>query len=210
MITIEEKLNVFSKLVCEGERHKANEQIEKKQKHNDEIIKKHYENSIKKAEEIEQKRNFKANNKKKEIIARASMEVKKKIFRKKSELLNRLEKEVEDKAIEFVKTNEYELFLLNKLSKILLTIKEKENNSIYLTKKDLDRYEDKIIEKLDSLGNQKNKVILGKLDDNKIGGLVLINHDKNVRIDLSIKTILEESKDLIGKILYSSLEEVGD
>lgn len=210
MITIEEKLNIFSKLVFEGERKKAQEKIEKMQMHNDEIAKKHLDNTNKKAEGIVQKRILEANNKKKQIIARANIEVKKSILTKKREFLSRLERELEEMANMFIETNEYEIFLLDSLVKILLTIKEKENNSIYITKRDINKFEDKIMDKLKGLEIHGNKVILENLDDSEIGGLMLINHDKGIRLNLTIKEILEEKRDLMGQMVYSSLEEVGD
>lgn len=210
MITIEEKLNIFSKLVLESERKKAREKIEKIQKKNDEAIKTHLDKSKEKAKKQIQKRIHEANNRKKEIIARAKMEANSNILTKKSEFLGRLYNSIENRANKFTEASEYEIFFLNSLSKILLEVKVGENNSIYIINSDLDRYRNKVIEKIDSLEQQGIKVSIEKLDDSAIGGLMLINHDKGIRIDLTIKTILEKNYDLMGRMVYLSLEEVGD
>ncbi len=210
MITIEEKLNIFSKLVLEKEQKEVNEKLGKMQEKNKQIIEAHTEKIRKKAEVIIQKKIKQANLKKNEMISQAKLEIMKTILSKKKELLNALLEQIKHRAMEFTNSKEYESFLIKNTTRILTKLNDNCHINIYLTDKDMKKFKI-IIERLIDYSNIKfQKITFTTIDDSIIGGIIVVNEDKGIRIDATLKTIIEDKIEIIGQIANESVEEAGD
>ncbi|WP_425446868.1 V-type ATP synthase subunit E [Dethiothermospora halolimnae] len=206
MITIEKKLNTFSKLVFEKEQKKAQEKLEEIEKENQKIIESHKEEIQAKVKNIIDKKVKSAEIKKRQMISKANVNAKKNILEKKKELLDKIVDDVTEKARIYTDKEDYKDYLLENILDSLSGLDDKDIY-VYLTEKDKNKYGYTIEKKLMDKGyNVKAKIT----DEDIIGGGVIINSNKSVRIDDTMKSKIEDNKKKIGNILYNALEKAGD
>lgn len=195
MTTIEDKINLFSKIIYD----KVNEEKEEKLKtFNEEAEKKliaEKENIIELRKNLERDVTKKSNTKANEIIAREKLNKQREILMLKDNLINDTLKEVKDKLLDFVSSEEYKKYFLNMLEK---TLKEVERGSYYLIllSRDYERFKDEIAA-IDHKYVDTTLVIQVSKED-FIGGIILKDLEGTFKIDNSLYTKLQESKELIG------------
>ncbi|SKA90537.1 V/A-type H+-transporting ATPase subunit E [Caloramator quimbayensis] len=200
MITIEEKLNLFTKLI-----------YDKIEKENESLLKKfnlEYGNLLdekkkefqKQAEQLRKENEKDIEKQKLQIISKAKIEEKKIILEKRKEIFD----EVLDSLIvyckNFTNNDEYKDMLLNDLNKVLKEMDSINNFEITITYKDYKRYKDVIL----NMFNDKN--IEFNEDDDLLGGFIITDKEKNIRIDMSMKNRILNSKEIIGEKLFEALQ----
>lgn len=206
MITIDNKLDIFYKLVYKNEEEKCKRLLEEQEKRNNKILEEKTSNLLKtKGELIERKRNL-AEVQKNEMISKSTENNREKILRKREELLVDLIYSLEEKSRQFSKLQDYEDYILNKI-KSLITEVEETSIIIGLMEKDLEKLKDSITK----IGRENNKEISFEIvTKDLIGGFILSDKNKTYNLDNSFKTIISTNRYEIGKKLYGSLEKTGD
>lgn len=205
MITVEDKLDIFYKLVYKDEEEKCIRELEELESNNNAILtEKKNELENRKKIFVERKAYF-ANIEKNELISKSSEDLVVKSLAKKEELLQDLIKSLDEKTKDFVQSKNYEIYIFNKISKVIEKIND---NEIIITLNEGDNL--RLQNLINELGSKFNKVIT--IDTSKsdiIGGFMLQDSSRTYNLDYSFKTIIEENKYLIGKTLYTSLQKVG-
>lgn len=210
MITIEEKLNIFSKLVFEKEQNKSDEKLDDMYKRNEEITQQHKKELENKAQEIIKRKIKEGERKKNEIISKANIEVRNKLLNKKQELLKDMIEEMENRARKFINTKEYESYQISNLMDAFSALDLNGKIQIYLTVKDMDIFSEKIKKIVLNQGFQKQNIELTSTNKDIIGGAIIVDHEKGIRVDTTLKTLIEDNKDYIGRKVYECLEKAGD
>lgn len=206
MITLEDKLDIFHKIVLKHEEEKCKEILEELEEKNNNTIKEKEEILQKRKKEIINRRFQLAEVQKNEIVSKAIQENRERVLSKRQEALDDLILALEEKARQFVATEEYNVYLINSIEKLINTSDDKEV-TIYLREADKLNFEKDIL----SLGKEKGiKITLNITEKDIIGGFIISDENKTYNLDNSFKTIIEENKYSIGKILYKSLEEAGE
>ncbi|WMM24603.1 V-type ATP synthase subunit E [Tissierella sp. MB52-C2] len=206
MITIDDKLDIFYKLVYKDEEEKCKRFLEEQEERNKKILEAKT-SSLMEAKEnlLERKRNL-AEIQKNEMISKAIEKNRERILSKREELLEDLMQTLEEKAKEFTKTKDYENYVLSKIQDL---INEVEEHSIIigLTEIDLERFKNSIIK----IGEESNKEIsFSAITKDLIGGFILSDKNKTYNLDNSFKTIIFSNRYEIGKKLHGLLEKTGD
>jgi vacuolar-type H+-ATPase subunit E/Vma4 len=206
MITIDDKLDIFYKLVYKDEEEKCKRFLEEQEERNKKILEEKT-SSLMEAKEnlLERKRNL-AEIQKNQMISKAIEKNRERILSKREELLEDLMQTLEEKAKEFTKTNDYENYVLSKIQKL---INEVEEHSIIigLTKIDLERLKNSIIK----IGEESNKEIsFSVITKDLIGGFILSDKNRTYNLDNSFKIIIFSNRYEIGKKLHGFLEKTGD
>ena len=98
----------------------------------------------------------------------------------KEDLIIELTKEIE----KFVDSCEYEQYLINNINKTLEKNKDKSGSVIYITERDYKKY----FENLSLKFNLK----IEKIDNNNLGGCILVNQIAKVSLDNTLKNSIEE------------------
>ncbi len=210
MITVEEKLNVFTKLVLEKVQKEYEEKLTELEKKNDNVLNEHRKKIEDKKEKIIKDMINKGKIEKNRLISRASVEKKRKILTKRQELIDRLIKNITDKVNNFTQEESYKTYLQKVTIKVLENLKDKNNIQLYITKRDSEKYMVEIQNKVKDLGIDINNIEIKTLENEYIGGVIGLDKDKTVRIDQSLKTLIEDNRDVIGTRLNKALEEMGD
>jgi vacuolar-type H+-ATPase subunit E/Vma4 len=206
MITIDDKLETFYKLVFKEEEAKSKEILEELEKRNKSLIaEKKLELEEKKQETIKRKKKL-AEIQKNEMVSKATQDNRKEILSKSEELLEDVIESLKRKSEEFTKSKGYEDYILGRIENVIKSLEEKEI-IISLRENDKSQLEDSIIK----IGKKYNKTILfNEVRKDIIGGFIISDQNKTYNLDNSFKTIIEQNRYDIGKRLHISLGEAGD
>lgn len=205
MITIEEKLNLFSKHVFEEIRGTSEEKIRKIEQHNKEQMDAHrYKIEQEKksyAEEVIKKEKEK-NDKQ---VSQKKGQIKKEIMLEKNKLFNKLIEDIENKLTIFITTNKYKNYLRNIVENGLKEMSNKNNIEVKISKYDMKNNKEDI--KTIILDNGFNNINILESGEDIIGGMILFDKSNRAILDLSLLDKLEQNKEYIGKMLYEALRE---
>lgn len=195
MTTIEDKISLFSKIIYD----KVNEEkIEKLEVLNSEIEKKmEVENEkIKDLRrnlkiEVTKKSNIKANG----IVAKERLNKQREILFLKDKLICDTLENVREKLVQFARLPEYKLYFISTLKKTVMEI-DSGNYYIVVLKRDNEKFHSDIEVVLNEYHNIKFEIVISDVDF--IGGVVVKDFEGKFKIDNTIETKLQESKELIG------------
>lgn len=109
----------------------------------------------------------------------------KKINILKDNLKNKIKNSVEDEIKEFVGSRSYKKYLTNNIDSLLSELKKDAKCTVYVTKRDYDKYGSKL------LSNYKNAK-LDKIEDENLGGCKVLDITNKVLIDNTLKNNIEE------------------
>ena len=206
MITIENKLDIFYKLVFKKEEENSKRILEDIDNRNKKILEDKAEELKKMQEEIIKKRERLAQAQKNEKLSVAKEDSREKILVKRKVILEDLIDLVKERASEFVQTKEYKKYMLDRIKDVLLELKEKDIRISLIELDIISIKEDLII--MSKLLDKNIEFI--QLSSNEIGGFVITDKDKTYNLDGSFKTIIEENRYKIGKELNIILEKSGE
>lgn len=223
MVTIEQKMILFSRLiyqlmnaefkeVLKNLEADYNDRLEKNKRDIDSEVKKIINNAHKKRDlEVSKIHSTLRINEKKEYML-----IREKYYNK---FMDRLKAYI----YEFVKSDGYKSYLLGLINGIGLKEEAMSNPvtpacgnncmginikdiSLYMTSKDYDLYSDLLSAELKKFGYEDGGYKIAVSKDNIIGGFIIEDNIDKFRIDLSIKSLLDDNKEYIMKILFEALE----
>lgn len=205
MITLDDKLDIFYKVVFKEEEEKCKKRLEELEERNKLALEEKIAEIEKKKEETIARRKLLAETQKNEMLSKAIGENRSRILQKREETLTDLISTLENKAREFALSKDYKDYILDKILNVIKGIEEEEI-VIGLLEKDKINLEETIRQ----LGEDNNKNIsFYTVVSDIIGGFILSDKNRSYNLDNSFKTIIEENRYLIGKKLYLSLEKTG-
>ncbi|QCX33034.1 hypothetical protein FDN13_04530 [Caloramator sp. E03] len=200
MITIEEKLNLFTKLIYDRI-EKENENLLKKfNLEYGNLIAQKKEEFEKEAKQLRDESEKNIMKQKLQIISKAKVEEKKIILEKRKEIFDELIKNVMEYCIKFTDSDEYKNMFLRDFKGVLEELKDAKNIEVILTSKDIERFKQDII---NICGDKKVEFLL---DDNITGGFIINYKEGNMRIDMSMASRVINSREIIGEKLFEVLQ----
>ena len=75
---------------------------------------------------------------------------------------------------------------------------------------DLERFKDKLEAAEKEMKYGIKKIKLNSAQKNIIGGIIAVDKGRGVRIDATLAMKIEESRELIGELLYKEWEKAGE
>lgn len=210
MVTIEEKLRLFSKLVYQDIIYESEEKIKEIEAKNNILVEEYKKELEEKAKKVIQNMDLKIEQKKNEMISKANMEAKQKLLSKKQELLELLIEEQKSKAKAFVNTREYDLYFKNNFEEILNELKAFKGIRIEVLPQDREKFHTFIEKSMEDRGISTDKICYVEGNKTMIGGMIVSNEEGSIRYDASIASLLEDKRPFIMKRMYEELEKVGD
>lgn len=195
MTTIEDKINLFSKIIYD----KVNDEKEERVKAFDAKVKEKMSLEKQKIDELrislKTSLNKKYNTKANEIIAREKLDKQKAILAIKEELVNNTLSEVKARLLYFISSKEYKNYFIALLYKIFDELEEGKYNLILL-ERDYKRFENDIKAAIDKYSHIN--ITIKTSNEEFIGGVILKDEKETFKIDNSLYYKLEESKEFIG------------
>jgi len=195
MTTIEDKISLFSKIIYDKineekkERLSAfSEESQKKINHEKDKIEK-LKNKLR--SEVTKKSNIKAN----AIVAKENLNKQREVLSLKNKLIKETLKDVSQRLVEFVLSEQYKPYFINSLKNTLMII-DSGHYYIILLKGDYEKFKSEIEVILKEYKGLNVEIKIS--EDDFIGGLILKDFEGKFRIDNSINSVLQESKEIIG------------
>ncbi|GFR34412.1 V-type ATP synthase subunit E [Thermobrachium celere] len=197
MITIEEKINLFTKIVYEKVEKENKEAIKKFEEEYVKIIDQKKEEFKKRAEELEYKTASEIEKIKVQTLSKAHIKGKRMLLETRNKIYNTALKDIIDFAKQINNSIAYREYFSDKLNKLINNYDIQEAH-IIITQADWNLwYKD--------LQIKSNKNLSVEFDDNIIGGFILIDKQNNVKYDFSIGNLVEANREKIGEKLFSLL-----
>ena len=195
MTTIEDKLGLFSKMIYDKVNEEKKERLEEfnleAQKRINAEQEKIEELTRKLKLEVLKKANIKAN----EIVAKERLNKQREVLLLKDHLISDAQESVHEKLVDFVNGKEYKAYFIRTLQKTLEEI-DKGNYYIIVLKRDYERFQSEIEAMAYEQSNRNIKLTVSEEDF--IGGVMLKDFQGTFKIDNSILSSLQESKEIIG------------
>lgn len=210
MVTIEQKLTLFSKLLSQELKEEVSQKtMELEKEYEGKIAESKYKIDKQAADIIDNARK-RAEAKKIELISKGKMSSKKETMLTTEKVVVRFTEALIERARAFVDKPVYETYLKHTVAQ-LEELKDYANPLvIYMQEKDIARHKDFIEKELIKIGVKKEQLEFEKAESDIIGGLIIADPTLNMKIDMSMQSIIEESKDRIVEIVTGALGEVGE
>ena len=209
MVTIEQKLSLFSKLLQQDIKAEIGEKIEGMEKEYAEIMSEHKRKVDKDADDIIENARKKGEIKRLELMSKAKMQTKKQTMLTKEKYIGVFMEHLKARVVAFKATPEYKKFLGNSMSKLDDLRSYDTDIVLYMTKEDQAQYGEYVLTQLEATGISRDKFTPAVKEDSMIGGIILDSPLKNLRIDLSIATLMDDHRDEIVEMLFQAIGEVG-
>lgn len=210
MVTIEQKLALFSKLLQQDIKDEISEKIALIEEEYKQKQKEHNEAVDKEARQIVDKAIKKAKIKKTEIVSKAKMNTKKQTMISKEKCVNLCIDHLESYINQFIQSGEYRDYLLSVVNKVQDLGDLRQEAIVYITQEDMDRYKEDIMEQLIKIGFYKEFIRLEAYKNQMIGGVIIDVPSENIRVDLSIATLINDHKSIIVERVFEAIEQVGE
>lgn len=201
MTTIDDKINLFSKMIYDKVNGEKEEQLKKVNEEKEKLIKKEEERIKKLKSDYIKEFTKKANIKENQIISKEKLEMRKEILALRESFINEIIDEAREELVKFTRSDDYENYLISNLEKELSHL-EKGRYTIILSKNDEERFEERIKRITNSL---KDRLVSIRIDNKIIGGFSIVNDDKHFKIDESLQRKLNEKRDFVGIKIIEAL-----
>lgn len=199
MITIEEKLKLFTKIVYDRVEKENRAMVEKFNEEFGNIIERKRQELINEAQNILSQNIREIEKERTKILSRARIEEKRITLEANRAIFDKALKDLLKYAEDFAKTPEYSEMFFDDLERIKPQLKGNIID-IYVTKSDFERYKNNIDEAFDG------KTINYFIDDELIGGFKAIDKSISIKFDMSFSGRINEARELIGRKLFEILQ----
>ena len=203
--TIEDKISLFTKMVTE----KIEFDFQQKQKKLVEGYEDRKTTMIKDNEErkrtVVDRAKKDAETKKQQMLLKTQSAMHLVVLKKRQEFADKIMDEVKKRAGIFVGTAEYVKFLKEAIKQVLSKFSADQFINFSFSRDDLKNNQKVILSTIKSFRDEATYKI--ETVDSLIGGVFVKSGDGRLEIDFTINTILGESNQLVGEILYSWLNK---
>jgi vacuolar-type H+-ATPase subunit E/Vma4 len=210
MITIEEKLKVFARLVIGNARQESDKKLSETARENERIIVEKRARARETGQRIISELTQKGRVQRNKTISRALKQNKNRIMQKKQQLADRLFENIKREAAAFTMESAYRDFFVRCLCEAFSALRDEDAICIMAAEEDVRRFEEDIYQEGERTGFLRKQIHLVVSGEDIIGGVVAVGGKGDLRVDCSIITMLEEQKKSADRSLYEALEQAVD
>lgn len=208
-VSIEDKIELFSKMIFIGiEEHS----IEKKQK----AVEGFEQEKNRLLEEVEAKRKVlleeaekRAERDKKQLMAKAKAKAYHQLLETRQKFIDEIIELLVQEAGSFVSEEGYKEYLSKCFARAAADFEGSDSLQLYFTKRDLELLGQLINQQM-TQGKLKARYELLEAGQNIIGGFYAEDGKHEMQIDYTLKSLIEENRELIGSYVSRRLDEVQD
>lgn len=209
MVTLEQKLALFSKLLQQDVNNEIGEKIHQMEKAYEDIVAEHKRKVDSEARHIVEKSEKKGEAKRLELVSKAKIYTKKQGMQVKEKYIELFINKLSEKVVAFTKESAYKQYIESLLTQVE-GIETTHSFIIYMTSEDLAHYGDVVKNYLIQMGLDGGKLKLEAKDTHMLAGFILVDPEKSMRIDLSAYTMIQDNKDFIIEKVFQAIGEVGE
>lgn len=208
MITVESKLDLFNKVVLEKIKKEQNELEQALEEKKIKALKEQEKESNKKADLFLRAIIDEAYEDKKTLLAKAKSERKHRVLSERQDLINQLAEAVLNRFEQFVAESGYERYIDQIVNTYQEDLKDFGRFTLVVNKKHFERDVALFKEAFESMPIKPDAYEPSQV--NIVGGGIFFNEERNILIDATLVSLLEEHRKEIGQRMYIMLNEVGD
>lgn len=206
-VSVEDKIELFTSLILKDIEESASE----KQHRVEESFEQEKSRLLKKTEvktsHIVEEMSKRAEKEKQQLIAKAKSQAYRQILEKRQQFINEITELVIKEAKSFVSEEGYKEYLSKSLDKTAAAFEDSISVQLYFTKRDLEVLGQFISQRI-ILGGLKGRCLLQEADRNILGGFYAEDNKKEIQVDYTFKSLIEENRELIGNTISRRLNEV--
>lgn len=210
MVTIEQKLLLFSKLLNQSMDKKFEEEFKEMEKYYKEQIQKIKDEVKNEIHQIEEKAKISGEMRLAQYLSKSRVNIKKEIMRLNEKYYDIFMAKFKSRLKSFVASDDYLKYLKSSINDFNKNVLDSYNSNginniaVYLNGADLDRYSEFIRQEISK--NEKARNIKFIVADNIIGGLIIEIPENNFKVTMTVDSVLEENKPYIMQTLFDALE----
>ena len=207
MVTLEQKLSLFSKLLQQEVQNEISEKIQTLENEYEGIKSEHKRRVDKDARHIVEHAEKKGEEKRLELISKARMHTRKQSILAKEKYIGIFIDHLTKRFVAFSDTPRYENYLV----RLFESLGEVDPAGIYtvrMTPRDCEKYSECVRQQFAQRGITQIKIEVDSID--LLGGMIVEEPVKCTRIDLSVQTVINEHKDEIVSRIFLAIGEVGE
>jgi vacuolar-type H+-ATPase subunit E/Vma4 len=187
MPSLEEKLQSFSAIVLEEANRQKQQKLSELEEEKNRLIDEKETELLSDAYEDIQKSVIKSRRENSERVLKVETEMKKELIMQREKIIDRVFDDVKKKLIEFTQSNEYEKWLIKRTAAAADEVGEGAKE-VTVTAKDI-RFKDTLEKSIKDI-----TVVSDNGENDFIGGVTIINKDKNICVNYSISDMLAEKR----------------
>lgn len=189
MVTIDDKINLFSKIIYDEVDEKINFELDKLKKVEAETMEKEEKEIERYKNKNTQDINKKSDSKYEKAILELRIREQQELLSLKENMIDEILYSLKKRLVDFTNSDEYVDYIKKYLDNTLKSIENNEGSIVYFNEKDKEIFK-KIINKKDAEISDETKDI--------IGGYILQDKNNKFRIDCSLDENVKECKEKIG------------
>jgi V/A-type H+-transporting ATPase subunit E len=209
VITLEEKLDLFKKLVYQRIAHESEMAVRNVEEENDQKMIVYTQQLEQEAEMLYKEAEKKIDSRRNEMLSVTHMKNKQKMLEKKQALMDGLLQEVRREVALFTTGKQYAAYIKWASEQTLGKVAPGERIYIYMTSQDISSFTDVVADVAVKCGHNRESLQFESIDPTIIGGLIVENKSHTLRMNLTLKSTLEDEREWMMKRIYKALEEVG-
>lgn len=206
MVTLEQKLALFRKMVEEKVQKEADEQIRRKEEEIASYLeeeKSAWEHQVQRSEKAAAE---KIKRQRSETLSSQIQKRKKEMLQLQEDLLDDLLKKVEARAEDFSESEEYPVFVAKSFGQILRVFEERSALTIYLAPASFVKAKEAMEEVLSAQGRS---CIFREGEASYIGGFIAENEGRTLRVNKTLAEGIRRKREEIGRLLYEEIHREG-
>jgi V/A-type H+/Na+-transporting ATPase subunit E len=204
VITVEDKLQVFSKSIIEKVEKDCDNKLFEHLAINKELLDNERKKVSNEALLIIENMKKKAESEKSQMISKAIIEKEHSVLIKKRDIFEMVVNDIRKMTVEFTHKPQYKAFLEMCMNNGLSQVNS-DKSVIFFTPHDIEKYREDIKAYINENYNTHKRIDVDSTNADILGGCIVENLEKTIRIDCSVESLIDDSKERIGKILMDNL-----
>ena len=201
MVTIEQKVKMFSKLVYQEVDSDLDRQKAALKEKQNERLEKATQKAKEKAKEILNATEYKIRERENQAIGKAKIESKRDILKAREDCIEQMIMKLENKIFKFMRTSDYEKYIKSCIQKSTKVMEIGSPLKAVLNSEDAQRFKH-MLERYNFSIEIASPAIMG--------GIIIIDPKNSTQVDFSIDSTLEDMMPIITNEIMTKLGKVGD
>lgn len=210
MITVDEKIDVFTKIVLDRLEESYSEKISELDEETVEAVKEYEEKLKEKSRKFIEVHEENAQGDARKKISKVLSGVRTQMLRLKHDIVLELCDALKARVNEFRKTPDYLDFLKQRIQKSVEELNQFTSIEVEILEEDYSRFGGLLTSEMEAQGFDPTKVKWAPVKKGIMGGLVFYDGERTLKLDGSFDILLEDAEVVMGQLVAELLEERGE
>ena len=210
MITVDEKIDVFTKIVLDRLEESYSVKISELDEETFEAVKEYEEKLKEKSRKFIEVHEENAQGDARKKISKVLSGVRTQMLRLKHDIVLELCDALKARVSEFRKTPDYLDFLKQRIQKSVEELNQFTSIEIELLEEDFSRFGESLASEMEMQGFDPAKIKWVPVKKGIMGGLIFYNGERTLKLDGSFDILLEDAEVVMGQLVAELLEERGE